>query len=131
MPGGNKNIKGTDGNTFSAENQPSPESKSKGRKESEAFKKIAKTMIRPNATINEILEVVKVCFGIEPGQEISVETLMHLKQMEKAVKDGDTRAYIAVMDRLKGKPLQQTQDLTARPQVNIYTDGLTKEDIKI
>jgi hypothetical protein len=36
----------------------------------------------------------------------SVAELMHLKQIAKAMKDGDTRAYEAVFDRIDGRPTQ-------------------------
>lgn len=38
--------------------------------------------------------------------KLSAEDLMHLKQIAKAINDGDTRAYEAVLDRMDGRPTQ-------------------------
>ena len=39
----------------------------------------------------------------------SKEVAMHHKQISKAVNEGDTRAYNAVLDRIDGKPEQKTE----------------------
>jgi len=40
--------------------------------------------------------------------EFTVQLALMLKQIEKAWKQGDTKAFVAVMDRLVGKPKQET-----------------------
>lgn len=38
--------------------------------------------------------------------KFTAEDLMHLKQIAKAINEGDTRAYEAVLDRIDGRPTQ-------------------------
>lgn len=42
----------------------------------------------------------------EQVESLTTEQLMHMAQIAKAIKDGDTRAYEAVLDRIDGKPTQ-------------------------
>lgn len=48
--------------------------------------------------------------------------LMHLKQIAKAIKDGDTRAYEAVLDRIDGRP---TQTISNDPENPFESGGIT------
>lgn len=99
-----KNVfKGTDGNTFTKDNQPSGELKSKGKYKASMLRKICSNIVKGET--KGIVEQLAVVLDIEVNK-VDIETLMHLKQIEKAVKEGDTKAYNAVMDRLNGKPLQ-------------------------
>jgi len=50
----------------------------------------------------------------------SVAELMHLKQIAKAMKEGDTRAYEAVLDRIDGRP---TQMLASDPENPLPDSG--------
>lgn len=45
----------------------------------------------------------------------SVAELMHLKQIAKAMKDGDTRAYEAIFDRIDGRPTQTIANDSENP----------------
>jgi hypothetical protein len=103
VPGGKGKIKGTDGNTFSKDNQPSGESKSKGRIKKYLLRDIAQQLLTGDS--KDAIQDLARYLGIDPDQ-IDIETAMHLKQMERALKEGDTKAYNAVMDRVKGKPVQ-------------------------
>ena len=103
MPGGYKNMKPEDGNVFSSKNQPSPESKSRGKRKALAIKAIASQLLEGG--VKEAMKELAIYMGVDL-EEIDVETAMHLKQMEKALKNGDTSAYNSVMDRIKGKPIQ-------------------------
>lgn len=57
----------------------------------------------------------------EAGKFTAAE-LMHLKQIAKAVKDGDTRAYEAVLDRIDGRP---TQTIANDPENPFDGGGIT------
>lgn len=52
----------------------------------------------------------------------SVAELMHLKQIAKAMKDGDTRAYEAIFDRIDGRP---TQTIANDPENPFDGGGIT------
>jgi hypothetical protein len=41
--------------------------------------------------------------------EYTLDIAMTLKQIEKAFDEGDTKAYLAAMDRLLGKPTQMVE----------------------
>lgn len=45
----------------------------------------------------------------------SVAELMHLKQIAKAMKEGDTRAYEAIFDRIDGRPTQTIANDSENP----------------
>lgn len=101
--------KGNPKTQFTSENQPSNEAKKEGRRKSLLLKDIARQMVSGDS--KEALKDLALYLGVEI-ERIDLETAMHLRQMEKAVKEGDTRAYNAVMDRIKGKPIQAI-DLTS------------------
>jgi len=98
---------------FSTENQPTPEAKSNGKKVKKLIREIAGELLTGGAKEN--LKVLAVFLGLDIEQ-IDIETAMHLRQIEKAIKEGDTHAYNAVMDRLKGKAIQAitTEDKTVK-----------------
>ena len=97
------NLNNADKTKFSKENQPTPEAKSKGRKRKYLIKKIASEIVKGKAV--DDLKPIAEYLGIS-ADKIDIETLMHLKQIEKAIKDNDTKAYNSVMDRINGKPHQ-------------------------
>lgn len=88
---------------FSKENQPTPEAKKKGWAKKRLLKDIAESIV--SGDMKDIASKLAKTFGLEV-KEIDLATLADLRQLEKAVKTGDTRAYNAVMDRLRGKPKQ-------------------------
>jgi len=77
MPGGNKNIKGTDGNTFSSTNQP------KKKRGVSLVSKLKKMLSKDPDRVTKILE----------------------KIISKA-ESGDLKAIDMVLDRIDGKPTQ-------------------------
>ena len=81
MPGGNKNINGTDGNTFSSTNQPI---KKRGLS---LVSKLKSMLAKDPERVTKILE----------------------KIIEKA-EGGDLKAIEMVLDRVDGKP-KETKDL--------------------
>lgn len=96
-------LKGNPETQFSKKNQPSATSKIEGKKKKALLKDIAGQLVSGDSKV-ALIELSKY-LGVDVDK-IDIETAMHLKQMEKAVKQGDTRAYNAVMDRIKGKPTQ-------------------------
>ena len=94
---------------FSSQRQPAPEAKSKGKKKQLFLKDIASQIVGGQAV--EDVKPIAEYLGI-PESKIDIETLMHLKQMQKAIEKGDTKAYQAVLDRLKGKPRQEIDHTT-------------------
>lgn len=107
MPRGRKDIV-KDSVPFSKENQPSPKLKSEGHKRKRALKDLADALI-----IGERLDKCKVIaekVGIDlKDSEYTLDIAMTLKQIEKAFDEGDTKAYLAAMDRLLGKPTQMVE----------------------
>lgn len=99
--------KGNKKTQFSKENQPSSEAKSNGHKRKALLKDISQQFISGDS--KEALKELAQYLGIDVDN-IDLETAMHLKQMERALKNGDTKAYNAIMDRILGKP-KQTLDL--------------------
>lgn len=97
------------GKKFSKENQPDPKAKKQGHIKKRVLKDIASQIVKGDSIKD--LKPLASYLGI-PENEIDVETLMHLAQMSKAIKEQDTRAYNAVMDRLKGKPKQEVDHTT-------------------
>lgn len=91
-------------NAFTSDNQPPPEAKADGWAKRKLLKDIAAEVISGEAA--EVIKDLAKYFGLDP-EALDVETVMHLRQIEKAVKVGDTKAYNAVMDRIKGKAVQQ------------------------
>lgn len=108
MPGGKGKINGSDGIKFSKEYQPSPKVKSEGHKRKRALKDLADALIK-----GERLDKCKAIaqkVGIDlKDSEYSLDIAMTLKQIEKAFDEGDTKAYIAAMDRLLGKATQMVE----------------------
>ena len=107
MPRGRKDIV-KDSVPFSKQNQPAPKLKSEGHKRKRALKDLADALI-----MGERLDKCKVIaqkVGIDlKDSEYSLDIAMTLKQIEKAFDEGDTKAYIAAMDRLLGKATQMVE----------------------
>ena len=126
MPGGKSNIKPSDGvsTRFSSENQPSPEAKSEGKRKGILLRAIASQLVSGQA--KEALKPLAEYLEIDID-EIDLETAMHLKQMELAIKKGDTKAYNAVLDRLNGKPIQAVIDKTPPKPTILQINPLSNE----
>jgi hypothetical protein len=85
---------------FSSTNQPTNRAKREGKKKAKLIKEIASQIVKGG--VKKALIPLAEYLGLDPD-EINLETVMHLKQMEKAINDGDTNAYNAVMNRIAGK----------------------------
>lgn len=106
--GGNPNISEEArkaGVQFSSDNQPSSKLKSDGWKRKRELKEIANSLITGEGL--KAAQLVASKLGVELDEdEFTLEMVIMLKQIEKAALKGDTKAFVAVMDRLKGKPRQ-------------------------
>lgn len=94
------------GKAFSSDYQPSGEAKSEGRKKAFAKKRALKELadIAIGGAALEDAQSIAESVGLDFGDdEISLEIYMTLKQISKAITDGDTRAYDSAMNRLKGR----------------------------
>ena len=116
------NLKrGNKATQFTSDKQPSGKAKSEGHKRKLLLKEIAEQIVTGDALSD--LKPLARYFGVAED-EIDIETLMHIAQMVKGIK-GDTRAYIAVMDRLKGKPEQSIDHTTKKEKIeNIINLGM-------
>ena len=120
------NLKrGNKATQFSSDRQPKPELISLGHKRKKLLKTISQQLVEGES--KEALKSLAEYLGVNI-EEIDLETAMHIKQMEKAIKDGDTRAYIAVMDRIEGKPQQKIDHTTQGQPIN--EKPLTEQEIK-
>jgi len=98
-PGGNTTGKG-----FDVVGQPSNEVKRQAQQRRRAIDRIVNQVVKGEAA--DKIKDFAIILGVELD-DITVKTLMHLKQLEKAINDGDTKAYNAVLDRIDGKPVQR------------------------
>lgn len=114
MPRGRKDI-AKDGVKFSKDYQPSTEAKLRGRTRSYTLKAIAESVV--SGKMADIGEKLKTQFGLT--EDVTVEVLAHLRQIEKAIKSGDTQAYNAFMDRFKGKPKQAVDVTSGGEAINV------------
>ena len=101
---------------FSKENQPSGEAKSKGWKKKRELKDLANALITGDAKKNAAATAQLVGIDLS-DQEYTIEVIMTLKQIEKALEVGDTKAYNAAMDRMQGKP-KQSLDVVVEDATN-------------
>ena len=105
MPGGHKNIRGTDGNTFSSTNQP----KNRGRKPS-IKKQLLELMESEGKLIIEAKNVININ---EDGSIIikvptEMQLAMKLKQWAMSKRGTDSiKAIQMIMEQIDGKPKQE------------------------
>lgn len=98
----------SNGKTFSKEYQPSGEAKSAGHRKKRMLKELLEaTFIGPKRS--KVKMKAAEYLGVDP-ESLTVEDLLHFKQIEIAISKGNTFAYQAVMDRAYGKPTQPTDE---------------------
>src|SRR5687768_6244353 len=97
---GKGEITPADGTRFTSDNQPSGEAKSLGKKKKRLLKDILElSFIGPSG--GRLKKAASEYLGI-PQEEITVEMMMQFRMVEKAIKDSDTPAFNAIMDRAYG-----------------------------
>ena len=120
MPGGHKNIKGTDGNTFSSTNQP----ENRGRK-----KKIYSILKEKGYSADDIKTAFgELAFYTENEiEEISTDETKPIiarivaNQFFQALKAGDWNKIKEILEHVIGKPNQQTDITTGGEKLNQET----------
>lgn len=122
----NKDIKEIGKAThFNKDNQPPAHLKRKPKSKT-LLKHIAAQIVTGGAV--DDLKPLAIYLGVDP-ENIDIVTLMHLKQIGKAIHKGDTKAYQAVLDRLEGKPLQSLDHNIDLNEINILNnDPLSNAD---
>lgn len=108
--------KGNKATQFTSDNQPSPKAKSKGHTRRLLLKELSEQIVSGDA-LNDLKPLAKY-LGVGEN-EIDIEMLMHLSQIQKAIKEQDTKAYNAVMDRIKGKPSQSIDHTSQGDKINV------------
>lgn len=98
-------------NGFDKNGQPSPEAKSNGHKKKRALKDLAEALVTGEGLEKAKATAKKVGLNFDDN-DVNLEIAMTLRQIEKALAKGDTSAYNAAMDRLRGKAKQQV-DVTS------------------
>lgn len=116
-----------DGVPFGHPNNPQPtgEAKSLGKLRKKTGMELAKAIL--NLTFNDIpvedglKQKVADFYGI-PVEDVTIEVVLHYKQIEKAGK-GDTYAYATFMNRALGMPKQVTEEIGKGTTINVNIEG--------
>lgn len=100
-----------EGKRFTSEYQPDPQNKSIGLKKRFALRDLLRMSTGAIKTKSgeDLREKIALAFGVEI-EDVTHEMLMDFKQIEIAVKKGDTAAYKAVKEFTYGKPKQQQDE---------------------
>lgn len=98
---------------FTSENQPSPEAKSAGKRRAKTLKELLAVSVKGNDKSSKVVRgMIATYLGCDPDEvsdDMTLEIAMHLRQIDKAIKKGDTQAYNSVMDRAHGKAIAKTE----------------------
>ena len=101
--------KGNPEHEFTSDNQPTPEAKSAGKRRKRELKELAEALITGEGL--QKAKKIAASVGVDlSNEEFTLEVIMTLRQVEKALAKGDTPAYNAAMDRLRGKAKQITEN---------------------
>lgn len=94
------------GRQFSKDYQPTKEQRSAGQIKRRIFKEMMSQPLVKNESNKKYIEMAAKYLQI-PEDEITWPDIMHFAQIRKAVSKADTFAYVAVMDRIEGKPVSK------------------------
>lgn len=111
---------------FSKENQPDPKLKSEGWQKRRELRELANALITGEALDKAKGTALRVGINLS-DKEYTIEMILTLRQIEKALTKGDTRAYNAAMDRMVGKPIAI---IDVEAKVSHEFDDKTDEQIR-
>ena len=104
-----KGVSGNPSKKFTSENQPSGAAKSQGKLRKKRGVELIRSILDLQGKENlKERELAAEYFALAEN-EISIEVLMILVQIRKAIQKGDGQAFTYLMDRLYGKPCQSAQ----------------------
>lgn len=104
------------GKKFSADNQPSSEAKSEGLRRYWATRNMVNAVAgKFSDDDTDYAGLTARYYGV-PVEQVTVKMIMDFRQMEKAIKEGDTRAYKAVNDRAFGRPAEEQPAIIDQPK---------------
>jgi hypothetical protein len=116
---------------FTKDRQPSPSAKSEGWAKKRKGAELAKAIMAINmGGISEspAIKAAAAFFGISEN-DINVEMLMHFQQARKAIEQGDTHAYDALMRRAYGSPKETIESKSLGVVVSL-PDDLSIDELK-
>jgi len=93
------------------------------RRAKKAFKELAQVMLDTVPDQKSIASVKKLFPQLDEG-EINAKVLLLAKQYEKAVKQGDTRAFEALRDTAGEKPIDKTEVKSDGVNFNVFSDAM-------
>jgi ribosome-interacting GTPase 1 len=77
------------------------------KRRTKLFNELIKNILEKPATA-EMTQTLKDSFGVQ-GQELTLKEAMVYAQTLKAISKQDTQAFTALVDRVDGKPVQESQ----------------------
>lgn len=114
------------GKKFSKEYQPSGEAKSKGKVKSRLLKDILEmAFVGPKG--GRLKKAAAAYLDIQE-EDLTVEDILHIRQIQVAVSKQNTFAYNSIMNRVYGLPKQKTE-LTGKDGQDLFSEK-TDEDLK-
>ena len=116
---------------FTKDRQPSAEAKRAGWARKRQGAELARTVLElafKGLKDHPIKQQASQYFGI-PEKEISVEMMMHFAQARKAIEEGDTSAYDALMRRAYGSPKEVLEANVQGTLITLPVD-LTADELR-
>lgn len=103
-------------------------SSGKSKRKSKIFKE-AITQILDSPTPDKMVREIQELFNLTKGIKITLKEAMIFAQILKAIRDGDTQAFNALVDRVDGKAIQsiETSEASTRELCIITQDRMNKE----
>ncbi len=107
------NLKNGKATQFTKKRQPSPKKKKAGWLKKKALTDLLELGVKGkdegSSQIRKVIASYLGCKESDISKDLTLEVAMHLRQIDKAIKKGDTQAYIAVLDRAHGKPISNIE----------------------
>lgn len=96
------------------------------KRKKKLFKQIINDIMDQPAT-KEMEKVIQKSFGAN-GVDLTLKEAMVYAQVVKAIKKQDTQAFNALVDRVDGKPVQDTKIEHKGPLVKIIRDDIPRKN---